>query len=384
MRRSAHSKWAGFAACSLAFWGSLAAQTSVTCAGGRCVGVLEGSAPAAKRLRIEAHGPVVLEGGVSRKITYTLKITLIARNEQSARRMLESYRVNIQPKDHWMVLATPGGPVMSSLTVRAPSLLTVAITTSDGAVEVSGIQGAVEAKSGAGELTADRIGGNCTLITGGGDVNVGQVGGELHCSTGAGRITVRDVRGRAVLETQGGDILAREAGGDLHAETGGGGIHIGSAGGAVSAVSGGGQIVVEKAQGLVTLRNLAGPVRVESAAGLRCETASGGVRIAHVTGPIRVSTAMGSIFADLLGGKIMDSFLATANGDITVLIPSNLGVTIQAQNSMADTLRRIISDFPTIPVRRQGTRIVAEGSLNGGGPLLQIAGTGGTIFIKRQ
>ena len=60
---------------------------------------------------------------------------------------------------------------------------------------------------------------------------------------------------------------------------------------------------------------------------------------------MRVATSMGSIIASLLGSRIADSYLATGNGDITVLIPSNVGVTIQAQNSMADTLRRIVSDY---------------------------------------
>jgi hypothetical protein len=47
-------------------------------------------------------------------------------------------------------------------------------------------------------------------------------------------------------------------------------------------------------------------------------------------------------------------------------------------------MRRIISDFREIKIGRQGTRLVAEGSVNGGGPLLQISGMGGTIFLKRQ
>ena len=79
---------------------------------------------------------------------------------------------------------------------------------------------------------------------------------------------------------------------------------------------------------------------------------------------MRVATSMGSITASLLGSRISDSYLATGNGDITVLIPSNVGVTIQAQNSMADTVRRIVSDFSGIQPRRQGTRVVAEGAIN--------------------
>ncbi len=93
---------------------------------------------------------------------------------------------------------------------------------------------------------------------------------------------------------------------------------------------------------------------------------------------------MGSILANLLGGKPADSFLASGDGDITVLIPSNVGVTIRAESEMADTLRRIVSDFPGIPVRRQGTGIVADGPVNGGGPSLRISATQGTIFIKRE
>jgi len=46
---------------------------------------------------------------------------------------------------------------------------------------------------------------------------------------------------------------------------------------------------------------------------------------------MQVSTMNGSILADLLGAKPADSFLASGDGDITVLIPSNVGVTIRAE-----------------------------------------------------
>ncbi len=89
--------------------------------------------------------------------------------------------------------------------------------------------------------------------------------------------------------------------------------------------------------------------------------------------------------ASLTGARaIADSFLATGNGDITVLIPPNLGVTVWAENAMADSTRRIVSDFPGIPVRMRGMQVVAEGQVNGGGPLLRISATGGTIYIKRE
>jgi DUF4097 and DUF4098 domain-containing protein YvlB len=129
---------------------------------------------------------------------------------------------------------------------------------------------------------------------------------------------------------------------------------------------------------------MAGPVQVGAAGGVQCESASGGIRVSNISGAMRVSTSLGNILANLLGARLSDSYLATGNGDITVLIPSNVGVTIRAQNDMADTLRRITSDFSGILVRRQGRQVVAEGPVNGGGPLLQISATVGTIFIRKQ
>jgi len=49
---------------------------------------------------------------------------------------------------------------------------------------------------------------------------------------------------------------------------------------------------------------------------------------------------------------------------------------------------RIVSDFPEIHVRTAsqpgGTPVVAEGALNGGGPVLHINVVGGTIYLRRQ
>jgi DUF4097 and DUF4098 domain-containing protein YvlB len=170
------------------------------------------------------------------------------------------------------------------------------------------------------------------------------------------------------------------AGGDLRVNTAGGAIHVGNAAGDVTVGTGGGSISVGKAGGHVTVREMAGPVEVGAAAGVRCESGSGGVRVSNIAGPMRITTALGSIIASLTGGATFrDSFLETGNGDVTVLIPSNLGVTVRAETARG----RVVSDFP-MSQRTAGMEVRAEGAINGGGPLLRIAGTGGTIFIKRQ
>ena len=359
------------------------AQPGLTHEGNSWVRTYTGTLPACTRLRINGHGPVTLDAG-GRSFTYTIRVSLNARSEADARRLLERLPVRIANQGEWVVLTAPGGPALAAITVKAARLAAATIDTSDGAVEATGIDGNLDADTRAGEISVDRIHGQCSLVTGGGAVRIGEVDGPLQCRSGAGRIAVKTVRGRALLYTFGGDIIAEQIGGETHAETAGGNIHIHSAGGPVTATTGGGEIVVDKASGTVTARNMAGPVQVGAAGGVHCENGAGGIRLSRITGPIRVSTSMGSIFANLMGGRIADSFLATGSGDITVLIPSNIGVTVRAENAMSDTLQRIVSEYAALSARRVANRIVAEGAVNGGGPMLQISDTHGTIFIKRQ
>jgi len=276
----------------LALLSPTGAQQGLTRENGRWVHRIYGSAPARQRLRVNAHGPVTLEGGVSKDLSYTVTLTVNARSEAEAIRLLRNYTVRAESQGQWMVLTAPGGPVMAAVEVRTPALSNAVISTSEGAVQASGIEGPLDVDSGAGDLSVDRVQGDCKLVTGGGGIQVGKIGGALHCSTGAGHIRVKIVGGEAVLETNGGDIVAEKAGGQVHASTAGGGVHIGMAGGPVTATSGGGEIIVEKANGIVTVRNMAGPVQVRSAAGVRCESGSGGIRVSNISGPMRVSTSM--------------------------------------------------------------------------------------------
>src|SRR5262249_9599282 len=160
-----------------------------------------------------------LEAGTAGSLTYTVRVAVMARTPAEARRVLDQYAVHINSQGGWTVLTTPGGAALSTVTIKSPRLEEAVISTSDGAVQATGVDGTVAVDSGAGEIACDRIRGNCTLATGGGNVRVGQVGGALRCSTGAGQISAKNVHGEAVLETQGGDIIVGDVGGTLHAET---------------------------------------------------------------------------------------------------------------------------------------------------------------------
>ncbi|HUB82206.1 MAG TPA: hypothetical protein VMB03_25595 [Bryobacteraceae bacterium] len=342
------------------------------------------SATARPRLRINAHGPVTLEGGVAKGFEYTVKVSVRARTRDQARAILERVELRTESQNEWFVLTTPGRETTASVTMRAPHLRDAVVSSSDGAVEAYGIDGTLTVDTGADQVKVDRIHGNCTLATGGGDIHAGTVDGYLHCLTGAGAIVAKAVRGEALVRTNGGDITLLDVGGLARAETGGGTVHLGRMGSTVTVTNGGGPITIDQAAGTVTTRDMAGPVTVRGAAGIRCESANGGITLGQISGPMSVYTAMGSIVANLQGSRLGESTLKTGNGDITVLIPSNVGVRINAENRLADSLQRIQSAFREIQPQLIGMRVLAEGRVNGGGPLLQLFASSGTIFLKRQ
>ncbi|HUP02644.1 MAG TPA: hypothetical protein VMU19_01565 [Bryobacteraceae bacterium] len=378
-------KWVAVLAASLAAGAPMAlrAQDSITCRHGQCVETISGRAPIGHRLRVNARGPVTLEAGVGRELQYTLTVNVRAANEAEARRLLGGFSVRVVRGGEWSVVTAPGEPLAAKLALRCPRLVEASVVTESGPVQASGVDGPLTVDSVAGPLWVDRIKGDCQLKTLGGEIRAGDIGGALTSTTGFGPITVKSVRGEALLQTMGGDIIAGDAGGRVNAETGAGAIRIARAAAAVDATTGAGQIWVGSAGGLVTAHDMAGLINVGSAAGAHCESASGGVQLGRIAGSIRVSAAMGNIMASLLRAA-PDSYLTTGNGDITLLVPSNVGVTIQAEDALADSLRRILSEFPQIQARRIGPRIVAQGQVNGGGPIVRVSSGGGAIFIKRQ
>src|SRR5436190_16754500 len=69
-----------------------------------------GSAPARKRLRINAHGPVTLQAGTGSSLTYTVRVSVRARSEAEASRVLKRYEVKLEMMGDRAVLTAPGGP----------------------------------------------------------------------------------------------------------------------------------------------------------------------------------------------------------------------------------------------------------------------------------
>jgi hypothetical protein len=94
----------------------------------------------------------------------------------------------------------------------------------------------------------------------------------------------------------------------------------------------------------------------------------------------------GNILAELLAGtRIQDSSLVAGAGDITVLIPSKLAVTVVATNEFGGAMRIVAPEFPEIRVNPAALirpPAPAQGAINGGGPVLRL-NSGGVIYLRR-
>jgi hypothetical protein len=342
------------------------------------------------KLRVDTTGNVTLRGTANDQTAYTLTERVRAGDAREAEALLDRFIVKTGTEGGWASLrVTPPRQVSSGLELTVTgtrALRQVVVETRGGNVQASDWDGDFEARSAGGRIAVDRIRGRSELRTAGGDIDVGSVTGPVRSFSGGGVIRVQSAGASASMETAGGEIFVHQAEGPVQASTGGGNIRIERAAGTVVARTAGGLIQVQDAGGPVTAETSGGAIQVNSANGVRCETAGGAIRLRNVAGAVHAFANSGSIMAELVMGRSMsDSTLSTNAGDITVLIPSNLALTVQASNESGGS-GRINSDFPQIRSQaggQPGGPVMAEGSLNGGGPLLRVNVVGGTIYLRR-
>jgi hypothetical protein len=356
--------------------------------------VLTVSAPVIGRvpaqLRIVTRGNVVLRGSQGEQVVYKLVQRVKARSETEAHRLLSGGVTATTPPLISMitltVITSAAEQVSNDLEVSVPRQVMQAIVhTQRGKVEAYGLDGNVQIFAALG-IQCDRIHGNMAGQTEGGEIRLGKVGGWVQCKSGGGSIFIDSVAGSARCETAGGEIVVKEAGGPLLLTNVSGNIEVDHAASTVEAHTGEGVIEVNQAGGEVIADTRGGSIQIGSAHGARCESAAGAIRVKNASGPLNVQTMMGSILAELIAGsRLEDSLLSASSGDVTVLIPSRLPLSVMARNDSGAN-PRIQSDFSELRAKSFGFSrppTVAEGQINGGGPLLRINVAAGIIYLKK-
>jgi hypothetical protein len=348
--------------------------------------------PPSASIHVVSPGKVTARGESRQGASYEIKRRVKAAGFAQAWKLLSAPPLRVIERAGTTQLTIfPGaaGQPLPELDLRLPSSMRHSFfEVQDGSVNAFDLDSGVSVESRSGAVVLDHIRAGVSVKTGGGEIRLGSVVGRIRCYSGGGGIVVERAGSDSVLETAGGEIWVREAAGPLLLTTGGGNIQVLRAGSSVNAHSSGGLVDVNQARGVVRATTDAGAIQVGAAPGVECRSLSGAIRLYSVSGALRASTRMGSIIANLTAGRVENSYLDTASGDITVLMPSNLSITVQAASEAAGRMGRIFSEFPEIRIRSGAWWTLlpqhAEGAINGGGPLLKLSAAGGVIQLRRQ
>ena len=362
--------------------------------GGGWVEEITGSLPAARNLRVKTDmGNVRVQGG-AQGINFSFHMKVNAGSEESARRRLESFRVTASRQgDTAVIIGDCRGDcprnASAEFVLEVPSdTAQVKLETGGGNLSASSLNGSLAAETGGGNLRLDGLGGPAAASSGGGNVEVGSVRSNLAVSTGGGNIHVGAAGGPLSISTGGGAVVVDTGKATVDVDTGGGGIHVTHVGGALKVNTGGGNIEIGDVGGAVIAETGGGGIHLGWAKGMvRAETGGGTLELWGLAGGVRTETGSGNVTVELVsGGSFSDSSVETGSGDIVVYIPSSLKVTVRAAVEYCNG-GGITSDFSELKVRSEGGEygheVYADGSLNGGGPLLKIRAGNGSITIHR-
>jgi DUF4097 and DUF4098 domain-containing protein YvlB len=375
---------------------SAAQEARVYRDGGNWARDITGTLAAAKNIRIKVDmGSVRVAGGSQSGISYMVRNRAYTSSEESARREFDSYKVSayVRGDTAWIVAEWQGGRphrFSGEFTVNVPrDTDAVKLETDGGSVSTTGIVGRVDAQSGGGSIHLDDIGGAINAETGGGGIDVGTTGGDLSLRTGGGSIKVVSSKGKISAESGGGSVVVISGWQGAVLETGGGSIEVERCAGHVKATTGGGSIDLGEIGGPAEIETGGGSIRLASAKGpVRAETGGGSIELNGVPSA-RAETGAGGITAKFVSstGERTDSVLETSAGDITVYLAPSLALSIRASIEVANG-HSIRSDFSEIRVTTEGgdygpKTVTADGSLNGGGPVLKVRTTTGDIWFHR-
>ncbi|MGH9508766.1 MAG: DUF4097 family beta strand repeat-containing protein [Terriglobales bacterium] len=377
----------------------VAIQTRIYQEGNKWVEEVTGTLTTSKGFKLMTDvGRIEIEGAAQSNITYVVRKRAYKASEQEARRILAAFQVRASRTAEAATLL--GGwdeeyshkKLDAEFVVRVPrELQWVKAATEAGGVTVRNINGKVYAMTGSGGIQLDAINGPVAAETAGGGIVVGWLGSDATLQTAGGGVSVKSVKGKLVVETGGGGIAIGTAAGPVSVSTQGGGIAVEECGGPLAAETQGGGITIGSVNGSVVLSTQGGSIHLNGAKGrVQASTMGGGMKLLNLVYGVNAETMAGSILAEFVGGRdtFTASSLQTSQGDVIVYLPAGLGVNVEADIDVAQGHTISATDFPELRITSEGgtygpKQIYAVGAIQGGGPLLKLHTTSGSIVIQR-
>lgn len=202
---------------------------------------------------------------------------------------------------------------------------------------------------------------------------------NVDLKTSGGSIRLADLSGQARLATSGGNLSLATIAGPVWGRTSGGSISLDGAEHSAELATSGGNIQVGDVSASVNAQTSGGSIRITRVSGnVMAKTSGGNIELGRVTGMFSAETSGGSISAAVAGPLAEASRLETSGGNIRLSIAEKTALDLDARASGAG----VSTDVPVAVIEKQ-ERGALRGTINGGGPLLNLRTSGGSISISK-
>ena len=185
------------------------------------------------------------------------------------------------------------------------------------------------------------------------------------------------------IQSSNGGIRVTDVQGPVRLRSSNGALHATNVRGSLDAQTSNGTIDVDQLEGGANLRTSNGRIHADGVRGsLEASTSNGSINI-HLTKtesgkPVKLESSNGGIELTLDEVNKNDVYASTSNSSITVRMPSTIGARLRAHASN----NSISTDFE---VQMQGvlSKHHLEGTIGGGGPLLDLETSNGGIRLQK-
>jgi hypothetical protein len=195
--------------------------------------------------------------------------------------------------------------------------------------------------------------------TGSGDERITDISGPVRANSGSGNITLNSIGSEVRVNAGSGDLTISNVQGHAYTETGSGNIKATGIAGGFDGRAGSGDITFEQT----------------ASGSVHAQTGSGNIRLRNVFGGVEAGAGSGDVEVD---GKIASDWrIHTGSGGVEVRLPSDARFNIDARSSSGNV-------EVNHPITMQGVlkRNHIQGTVNGGGTLLDVSTGSGTIRVN--
>jgi DUF4097 and DUF4098 domain-containing protein YvlB len=319
-------------------------------------------------------GNVTVTGGTDSEVQVTASLSLWGADEEDARQQLdlqmtqEGNRITIRvvrPQRAYVGLAFTRSS-RADFEIRVPSETSLQLASSSGDLALSEVTGGGELRTVSGNVRVDEVNGALSVQSSAGDVTLAGLNdaGDLEIGTVSGDVKVQDVEGDSLTaHTSSGKIQIDQGTlrGALNLETVSGDVAaLGIRATSCRLVSSSGKLTLEGCSGRLELQTVSGSIQVNNARDVELE----------------LSTSSGKVhFSGSLGAE-GEHRLESVSGNMRLVLPADAAFDLDIETISGD----VQTEFPVMMAQFGEKQVV--GTVNGGGPLLQINTSSGDVTLE--